>query len=117
VKSLDGITVSSATNSSVVCLNATQNQSTAAGTAAANGQFDAVGLSVVQTAPSSTFHIQGYSGPANDGGGQVETFLNGQNTLAGPGGGSIAVIQNGNALGFTAPPNGPNGPTSCPTAP
>jgi hypothetical protein len=108
--SLDGITVTSGTNSSTVCLNATKNTSAAAGTATVNQQFDADGMSVIQNEASSAFKIQGYSGPALDTGGEVETLLNGSNTLSGPGGPSIAVIQNGNTTGFT-------GATSCPTAP
>lgn len=109
--SLDAMTVASGTKSSLVCLNATANSSHAAGLAAVNGQFDADGMSVIQNELGSTFQIQGYGGPADDAGGQVESLLDaGPQSLSGPGGPSIAVIQNGNTSGFT-------GAASCPTAP
>lgn len=111
--SLDAITVASGTNNSKVCLNATANSSHAAGTAAVNGQFDADGMSVIQNEPSSTFQIQGYTGPSSDSGGQVESLLDtSPQSLSGPGGPSIAVIQNGNTTGFTPAPM-----AGCPTAP
>jgi len=115
-------TVTGSTNHvATVCLNAIGNTATAAGTAAANGQFDADGLSVIQngTGAFSIFQIQGYTGGDTDAN-AVQNFLTSMAsgnhlTGAGPTGTPAgAFIQNLNTTGFT---NAPGTPASCPTAP
>ncbi|QBB71920.1 hypothetical protein ELE36_17000 [Pseudolysobacter antarcticus] len=88
-----------------VCLNATSNTLAAAGTS-----LPAVGISLEDSpaGANSTFQLQGYTGAGTDYT-AVQNFLNGQNTLSGPGGGSIAESLHGTTTGFT------NG--TCPIAP
>jgi hypothetical protein len=104
---LDGISVSSGFNGSTVCMNATGNNSVAAGTALGNGQFDGVGISVIQNDTSSVFQLQGYAGAPTDTN-AVQNFLIGANTLSGANPGDQAYAQLISA-GFTS--------ATCATAP
>ena len=83
-ENLDAISVGSGSNASVVCVNPTGNHASGASTNFEGLGFDAVGLSLVQNSSSPTFELQGYTGPANDSGGQVESQLDSTNTLSGP---------------------------------
>ncbi len=105
--SLDGIFVNSGVNdsdTSTVCMNATSNNATTAGTAAGNGQYDPSGLTVDQNTPSTVFKIQGFSGNGADPS-AVASYLESTNTLSGAGGGAQAFP----ITGFTS--------GSCATAP
>jgi VCBS repeat-containing protein len=110
--SQDGITVQSGANASdtsLVCLNATGNTSVSSGTGAAQG-YDAVGMSVGEfdPTPNATFDIQG---PGADDVVSVEAYLNAHNTL---GGTDHATSDFDQAL---AQFEGKVGLATCPTAP
>jgi hypothetical protein len=84
--SQDGITVQSgaaAADTSVVCLNATNNTSVSAGTGVLYG-YDSVGMSVGEfdNSPNATFDIQG---PTADDPTTIQNYLNAHNTLGGTG--------------------------------
>ncbi len=100
-QSLDGITVGSGSNAASLCLNATTNTSHAVDTNFLGLGFDAVGLSVTELSSAPSFNIQGYTGPSNDAGGQLESRLNSTNTLSGPNAGDGSIASNsGGALAF-----------------
>ena len=79
--SLDAVYVQESTPSSL-CTNPTGNAFTAAGIADDSG-FNAVGFLIGSASPSPLV-LQGYTGPSNDSGGEVETYLETNNTLSGP---------------------------------
>ena len=83
---------------------ATSNNSKTEGTQAENGIYDASGLEVIKQISAATFQIAGYTGSGTDDV-AVQNYLQGENTLSGPGGGAYAQY---NTTGFT-------GATSCPT--
>jgi YVTN family beta-propeller protein len=79
--SLDAIYVEESTPGSL-CVNPTLNTFTATGIGDDFG-FDATGFLIGSASPSPLI-LQGYTGPSDDSGGQVEAFLEAHNTLAGP---------------------------------
>jgi hypothetical protein len=87
-----------------LCANISGNTGVASNTNYAGQGGDAVGASVGSSYQEG-FHLQGYTGPAQDGGQQVEAFLDAHNTLSGPhsGDGSIAYDTNSgeDPLNFT----------------
>jgi VCBS repeat-containing protein len=114
--SLDGITVNSGTNpgdTATVCVNATNNISASEGTQAANGLFDAAGMSVVLNISTTAFKIQGLTGSGADDV-NVSSFLGTHpaapnNTLSGPGALANGAFAQHNTTGFTSA-------SACPTA-
>jgi len=108
--SLDAITVIAGVAQTVMCVNVKTNTATGTGTAAGNGLFDSVGLSLEDDPAGSgaIFAVQGYSGAGTDYA-AVQNFVNSQNTFSAPGGPSIAESLNGSTTGFSN--------ATCPTAP
>ena len=109
--SLDAVTVSTNSNGSKVCMNATGNTATAAGVSPTNGwPYNSAGMSVLQNSPGGTsvFQIQGYAGASSDTN-AVQTYLQSINTLTGPTPADKSVAQMNPGNGFTA--------AACPTAP
>jgi len=105
----DGLSVHQQTLNGFVCVNASGNHSAAAGLAASDPfGVDAVGLSTELAEVTATYQVQG-SGVTGTNTAAMMAFLNSNNTLSGPGGGSAADIQPGNTTGFTS--------AVCPTAP
>jgi VCBS repeat-containing protein len=108
--SQDGITVQSgaaSADTSVVCLDATDNTSVSAGTGALYG-YDSVGMSVGEfdNSPNATFDIQG---PTADDPTTIQNYLNANNTL----GGTDGLVDDESVAQF----NGKVGLNTCPTAP
>ena len=108
--SLDAITVIAGVAQTVMCVNVKTNTATGTGTAAGNGLFDSVGLSLEDDPAGSgaIFAVQGYIGTGTNYT-AVQNFVNGQNTFSGPGGASIAESIGGSTTGFSN--------ATCPTAP
>jgi hypothetical protein len=99
--SQDAININSGTvlsDTSTICLTATGNKSTGAGTIAGNGVFDASGFAVIQNTPSAHFNLPGYAGGSTDDA-AVVSFLEGANTLTGAGLQGGAFAQHNSAPG------------------
>jgi hypothetical protein len=87
--SLDGIFVDSgvlSSDTSTVCMNATENISNSAGTEAGNLTRETYGFVLIQQTPSAVFEIQGFNASEGTSNAAVDNFLASKNTLSAGGG-------------------------------